>query len=410
MKILRRPSPRWLAFLLTTLPSILLAASSTASKPATPAAPELIAENIAYAAAQYTRLLERLKDTDRYPRSFEHGRLRLVRPTDWTSGFLPGSLWYLFEATGDTRWRDAAQRYTEGLEELKDHKGTHDLGFMLYCSYGNGLRLTGDPKYREVLLTGAESLSTRFNPKVGAIKSWDSETWKPAPPWKYPVIIDNMMNLELLTWATEAGRDPRFRAIAVAHADTTLRHHFRPDASSYHVVDYSPATGEVVARQTRQGTSDDSAWSRGQAWGLYGYTMMYRETKDRAYLEQARQIAAFFMHHPRLPADKVPYWDFDAKDIPHTHRDASAAAIVSSALFELSTFVDPKAAVEYRAFAEAQLRSLASPAYRAPLGENGGFLIMHCVGDLPRDGEIDAPLIYADYYFLEALLRLKASP
>ena len=363
----------------------------------------IVRDSLEFSAAQYTRMLAQVDGRKDYPRSVDKGETTFVRPTDWTSGFYPGSLWYLFEATGDPKWRDAAANSTAGLVAMQDYRGTHDLGFILFCSYGNGLRLTGDASYRQVLLKGAESLSSRFNTTVGCIKSWDGRR-----AWPYPVIIDNMMNLELLTWAAKASATPRFNDIAVSHADTTLRNHFRADSSSFHVVDYDPATGKVRSRVTFQGAADNSAWARGQAWGLYGFTMMYRETRDPRYIEQAKKIAAFVLNHPRLPADKIPYWDFDAPDIPVAPRDASAAAIMSSALFELSDYVDPVTGRGYLAVAEQQLRSLASPAYRAKLGENHNFLLMHATGHFPAHSEIDVPINYADYYFLEALLRCKA--
>jgi lysophospholipase L1-like esterase len=244
-------------------------------------------------------------------------------------------------------------------------------------------------------------LSTRFKPEVGLIRSWDHGAWK------YPVIIDNMMNLELLTWAAREANEPRLREIAIGHADNTRKNHFRPDASTWHVLDYNPTNGAVVKRQTHQGAADDSAWARGQAWGLYGYTMMYRETRRPEYLEQAVKIAQFLLSHPRLPADKVPYWDFDAPGIPNAPRDASAAAIMASALLELGTLAEPAFARQCFETARQQLRSLASPAYRAVVGENGGFLLRHCVGHFPKNSEVDVPINYADYYFLEALLRLR---
>jgi unsaturated chondroitin disaccharide hydrolase len=387
-------TPRQLPLLscLALLPAILTAAEPPMSA--------VIRESFDTAAAQYTRMLEHMKGKPGFPRTVENGAVKIIRAADWTSGFFPGSLWYLFEATGDAKWREAAQTYTAGVESAKDNTGTHDVGFILNCSFGNGLRLTGDPKYREVMLQGAASLSTRFKPEVGCILSWN-----PRRGWVFPVIVDNMMNLELLTWASRTGGDPKFRDIAVKHADTTMRHHYRADFSSFHVVDYDPATGQVKARQTHQGAADDSAWARGQSWGLYGYTMMYRETKNPAYRAQAQKIAGFLMNHPRLPADKVPYWDYDAPGIPNVPRDSSAAAIMCSALFELSTLTTGDAAARYRTFATQQLRSLASPAYRAKVGENGNFLLMHATGHLPGKSEIDVPINYGDYYFLEALHR-----
>ncbi len=362
---------------------------------------EAVDESLIFAARQYDGMLKALEGENRLPRTFEKGRLVLVGPRDWTSGFFPGSLWLIAEQTGDTRWRQAAADFTARVESVKTYSGTHDLGFMLLCSYGQGYRLTKDPAYREVLLTGARTLCTRFNPKVGMIRSWDSR------PWTYPVIIDNMMNLELLMFAYAETQEERFREIAVSHANRTIENHFRPDGSSFHVVDFDPNTGKVLKRQTHQGYSDSSAWARGQSWGLYGFTMMYRLTKDPAYLAQARKVADFLISHPRLPEDKIPYWDYDAPGIPNEPRDASAGAIMCSALFELAGMVEPEAADRYLAVARQQIRSLATPAYRGPLGGNGHFLLMHCVGHKPRGSEVDVPLVYADYYFLEALARCK---
>ena len=331
-------------------------------------------------------MLDQLKGKTDYPRTFEKGELKLVGYKDWTSGFFPGSLWYLAEATGDAKLRAAAIAQNAGLVPSKNNRSTHDVGFVLYCSFGNGLRLGGDASYRDIMLTGAESLSRRFNPNVGAIQSWDKRNG-----WEFPVIIDNMMNLELLMWASRTSGYPRFREIAIAHAATTLKNHFRADASSVHVVDYDPATGAVRTRVTHQGAADTSAWARGQAWGLYGYTMMFRETQNPVYLAQAQKIAAFILNHPRLPADKIPYWDFDAPAIPNEPRDSSAAAIMCSALLELRTFVGADDAKRYTTLAEQQLRSLSSPAYRAKLGENGCFILMHATGHKPKESEVDVP-------------------
>jgi unsaturated chondroitin disaccharide hydrolase len=364
---------------------------------------DVIRESLDSAVVQYSGMAERTRDQTQLPRTFVDHKLVTVKSTDWTSGFVPGSFWFLFQHTGDPGWKAEAARLTALLEPAKDNRGTHDTGFILDCSFGQGYRLTHDPHYRDVLLTGAASLSTRFNPKVGSIKSWDNRAG-----WPFPVIIDNMMNLELLLWAAREGNQPELRVIALAHADTTLRNHYRPDNSSYHVVDYDPDTGAVRSRVTHQGAANESAWARGQAWGLYGFTVCYRESRKPVYLEQANKIAAFLMNHPRMPADKVPYWDFDAPGIPNVPRDASAAAVMSSALIELSGFVDGPLRQSYLAFAEEQLRSLASPAYRAKVGENGNFLLMHSTGHFPKNSEIDGPLAYADYYYLEALLRYQA--
>ncbi len=391
---------------LAALPFVALAFLAAPSAPTARAEPaplaEVIREDFAFAAAQYSTLLASLEGDPRLPRTAAAGKPVTVDPEDWTSGFFPGSLWLIFEHTGDPRWRTAAEGYTARLDSLRHFAGHHDVGFMLGCSYGQGLRLTGRADYRAVLLDGARALATRFRPGAGVIRSWDFG------PWRCPVIVDNMMNLELLLWAARESGDPRLREIATSHADKTLANHYRADASSFHVVDYDPETGTVLRKQTAQGNADASAWARGQAWGLYGFTLMYRETRRPEYLAHAHRIARFLLDHPRLPADKIPYWDFDAPAIPAAPRDTSAAAVLCSALVELAGFAEPEAAREYLAVAEIQLRSLSSPAYRAELGKNGGFLLLHAVGHMPERREIDVPLVYGDYYFLEALARFSA--
>ena len=333
------------------------------------------------------------------PRTIENGTLKMVVPRDWTSGFFPGMLWYLYELTKDPKWMAEAKLYTAKIENQKFTTTTHDLGFILYCSYGNGYRLTGDTSYRSVIIQSAKTLSKRFSPVTGVIRSWDHH----ADQWKFPVIIDNMMNLELLFEATKLTGDSSFYKIAVSHANTTLKNHFRKDYSSYHVVDYDPATGAVKAKATAQGYADESSWARGQAWALYGYTMCYRETKDKAYLAQADSIANFIFHHAaNLPADKIPYWDFNDPKIPESPRDASAAAIMASGLFELSQY--SKEGKVYKKTAEQLLNTLAKK-YTSKPGANFGFLLAHSTGNKPSNSEIDVPIIYADYYYLEALLR-----
>ncbi len=339
-----------------------------------------------------------LTDTLHFPRTTSpDGKLKAVPSNDWTSAFYSGNLWYMYDLTKNKKWEKAARRWTAGLEKEKYNTHTHDLGFMLYCSFGNGLRLTNDPAYKEILIQGAKSLSTRFNKKAGVIKSWDHGKWQ------FPVIIDNMMNLEFLFWATKVTGDSSFYKIAVTHANTTMKNHFRADNSSYHVIDYDTLTGNVIAKVTAQGYANESAWARGQAWGLYGYTVTYRETKDKRYLDQAVKIAEFFLNHPNLPKDKVPYWDFNAPNIPNEERDASAAAIAASGLLELSAYV--KNGNKYVKAAEEILTSLSTPAYQAEVGSNNNFILKHSVGHKPAKSEIDVPIIYADYYYIEGLLR-----
>ncbi|MDF7814844.1 glycoside hydrolase family 88 protein [Hymenobacter sp. YC55] len=328
------------------------------------------------------------------------GELVLVASRDWTSGFFPGYLWLLAEATGQEKWRTAAKAYTANIEPEKTNATTHDMGFKVYCSFGTGYRLTQDAAYRAVILESARTLSTRFNSKVGALRSWDHHR----DTWGYPVIIDNMLNLELLFAATRLSGDSSFYKIAVSHANTTLRNHFRPDFSSYHVVDYDTLTGQVVKKTTHQGFANESAWARGQAWALYGYTMCYRETKNKAYLTQAENVAGFLLNHPNLPKDLIPYWDLNAPSIPNEPRDASAGAVMASALYELSTYTANGAL--YRSKADKMMSSLTKH-YTAKPGGSRGFLLLHSTGSKPANSEVDVPLIYADYYFMEALLRRK---
>jgi hypothetical protein len=360
-----------------------------------------IEQNFKDGAAQYKVMMKELPP-GRFPKTYEKDTLRTSGSDWWCSGFYPGSLLYLYEQTKDTALYNEATRMLGLLSKEQYNTTTHDLGFMMYCSFGNALRLNPtDEAYKQVLLNSAKSLSTRFNPTVGCIKSWDSK------PSDFLVIIDNMMNLELLFWATKATGDSSFYKIAVTHANTTMKNHFRPDYSSYHVVNYNPQTGEVQERKTAQGYADSSAWARGQSWGLYGYTVMYRETKDKKYLDQANEIAHFILTNPHLPADKIPYWDYDAPNIPNALRDASAAAVMASALIELSGYVSKDAANNYLSVAKTILRNLSADHYKAAIGTNGGFILKHSVGSLPAHSEVDVPLTYADYYFLEAMKRYK---
>ena len=331
------------------------------------------------------------------------GSLTMINPNDWCSGFFPGSLWQIYNYTNDSYWRQQAISFTWLIEDAKWNTGTHDLGFMMNNSFGKAWELTGERSYKDVVLQSAKSLITRYNPKVGCIRSWgrNSDTKK------FTVIIDNMMNLEMLFRATQETGDSIYYKIAVKHADTTIKNHFRPDYSSYHVVEYDPATGNVQSRHTAQGFSDDSFWSRGQAWGLYGYTLCYRFTKNPAYLAQARHIADFFFGLPNLPEDLIPYWDMKAPNIPNTPRDASAAAIMASALYELSAYVSPADSKRYKDIADKIVDSL-NKHYQAEPGTSYGFLLLHSTGHHPGNSEIDVPLNYADYYYLEALGRKKA--
>lgn len=332
-----------------------------------------------------------------FPRSLMP-KFKEVDPKDWTSGFFPGSLWEAYALTGDEALRTEALKYTARLDSIQYYRGTHDLGFMVFCSYGQQQAALHDDTSADVIVEASKSLISRCDPTIGVIRSWDFGEWN------YPVIIDNMMNLEMLFWASKHTGDPVYRDVAVRHADITLDNHFRDDASSFHVVSYND-DGTVESRGTFQGYSDSSAWARGQAWGLYGYTMCYRETGDERYLRHAERIADFIINHPDTPADRIPYWDYNAPDIPDAPRDASAAAVISSALFELSTLVPEAEGRNYFDYAETLLVNLSSDAYLAEKGTNGGFVLMHSVGHWPAESEIDTPLNYADYYYLEAIGR-----
>jgi unsaturated chondroitin disaccharide hydrolase len=333
------------------------------------------------------------------PKTLENGNLKLVPSKDWTSGFFPGQLWFLYQYTHNNNWKTEAEKFTANIEKEKTNAGTHDMGFKIYCSFGTGYNLTKRAHYKDVIIQSAKTLSTRFNKATGVIKSWDNRA-----RWKYPVIIDNMMNLELLFEASKLSGDRSFYNIAIIHANTTMKNHFRKDYSSYHVVDYDTATGKVLQKTTHQGYSDESSWARGQAWGVYAFTMCYRETKDKAYLNHAEHIADFILHHPNMPKDMVPYWDFNAPGIPNEPRDASAAAVIASALYELSTY--SKNGKQYRAAADKIVESITND-YRSPVGENKGFILLHSTGQKPQNIEVDVPINYADYYYLEALLRSK---
>jgi hypothetical protein len=356
------------------------------------------------AASQFAAFRGAYTNPMQIPRSAKNGTPRLVAPSDWTSGFVAGSFWYLYEYTKDASFRSAAESFTQALAGQRTRTDTHDVGFVINCSYGNGYRLTQNSAYVSVLTQAAQSLASRFNATVGATRSWDFGSWT------YPVIIDNMMNLELLYRGAALGGSASLKTIAVSHAATTLSNHFRADNSSYHLVDYNPSNGKVIKKQTNQGLHDESAWARGQAWGLYGFTMSYRESKDARFLDQATRIAEFYTKSERMPADSVPYFDFDAPieaDVPDL-RDASAGAIAASGLLELAGFVPDAAAERYRKFAINALRSLSSSSYRAAPGTNGNFLLMHSVGNYPISDEVDVAINYADYYYLEALTRCAA--
>ena len=384
-------------------------APSTDASTAAAAAPVLdpVVEKrlLAHAAQRLADAADRLNPHDGYPRSTgPDGRWQLDDADNWTSGFFAGSLWLMDEQTGDPVWRRRAERWTAGLESQKTRTDTHDLGFMIFDSFGWQYQLTNDPHARDVAIQAARSLATRFNPTVGAIKSWDVDPNDPQTPgWRFPVIIDNLMNLQLLSWAAgQPGGDPAFAQLATRHALTSTRVHLRPDGSTAHVALFDPVTGAFQRQETWQGQSATSTWSRGQAWAIHGFTDAYRESMRPELLDAAQRAADW--HLARLPADRVPYWDFEAPDIPRAPRDASAAAIAAAGLAELGRLTAGERGAGYRRAAQDILASLA--ANYLTLGTPNQAVLAHSVGSFRQDSEVDVGLVYADYYLLEAINRL----
>lgn len=368
----------------------------------------VINNDINFSTRQYSLMLQQIgrEGKVRIPKTIDKlGRMVYIPIDDWCSGFFPGSLCYLYQLTNDKSWLLQSRRFTEALDSIQYLTWHHDVGFMIGSSYLNIYRLSPNKAYKKAIIQTAKSLCTRFRKKAGVIQSWNVDRgWQSKRGWTCPVIIDNIMNLELLFEATRLSGDSTYWKVAVSHANKTLENQFRKDGSCYHVVDYDPNNGAVLHRQTAQGYADNSAWARGQAWAVYGYTVCYRYTHDRKYLDQAVKTLNFVMQNPNLPEDLIPYWDFDAPNIPNEPRDASSAACIASALYEMNNYLPDNG---YTSLADRIIRSLSSPEYRAPLGKNGCFLLMHSVGSIPHNNEIDVPLNYADYYFLEALTRRK---
>ena len=373
-----------------------------------PTVPSFITENVEFAKVQLGLAIDTIEASGKClnPVTLNRdGSVYYCGYADWRSGFFPGSIWYLYELTGDTSYLPLARKYTEAIRPAEHLTWHHDIGFIINCSFGNGLRLAPDTAaYKDVMVQAAKSLCTRFRPNAGVIQSWDvkGNSWQSERGWECPVIIDNMMNLELLFEATRLSGDSTFYKIAVSHADNTMKNHFRADNSCYHVVDYSLKDGSVRSRQTAQGYAHESAWARGQAWAIYGYTTCYRYTHDKRYLDQAEKTLNFYLNDATLPKDLIPYWDFDAPKIPNEPRDVSAAACIASALYEMDGYCQGK---NYKELADTIVKNLSGPDYKAKVGENGNFILMHSVGSIPHGAEIDVPLNYADYYYEEALIR-----
>lgn len=360
--------------------------------------PEWSRKALVVASQQSEQMFDTVKSTSRLPRSIHRG---MVEPADWTAGFFPGTLWHLYAYTNDTTWKVRAEQATQLMEQEQFNAFDHDIGFKMYCSYGNGWLLTQNKQYRQIIFRSAKTLSSRYSYKTGLIMSWEPDESR---DWQFPVIIDNMMNLELLMEAYKLSGDTTLRHIALSHADKTMQHQYRSNLSCPHVVDYDAETGKPRKFDWNNGSDDTrvSTWSRGQSWGLYGFTMMYRETGDKKYLQHAERIADFLLSHPNMPADLVPYWDYSA---PHRSkmRDASAAALMASALMELSTY-SANGKVYFEG-GEKQLKSLSSPQYLATPGTHNHFILKHATGNFLRNSELDGALSYADYYYIEGLLR-----
>jgi rhamnogalacturonyl hydrolase YesR len=352
--------------------------------------------------SRYQKLLDYPVDSIAFPRSYqiETNKVKKVPSKDWTSGFYAGNLWQLYEITNNVKFKNLAKKWTAFIEKEKFNNRTHDMGFKVFCSFGQGLKHEENKQYEDIILKSAKTLITRFDATVGSIRSWDFNKDK----WMFPVIIDNMMNLELLFEATKTSKDSIYHKIAVQHANTTLKNHFRPNNSTWHVLDYNPENGDVRMRVTHQGIHDNSSWARGQGWAIYGFTMAYRYTKNQKYLDQAKATTAFFTKHKNMPEDGIPYWDFDAPNIPNEPKDVSAAVIVASALIELYGFTNDKSYLDY---SKKVLNNLQSKDYILDSKVDAPFILNHSSGDWSKRSEMDEPIVYGDYYFLEALIRLK---
>ena len=359
--------------------------------------PAWVANAFTVAQTQSEAMYNEVMKTGLLPRSIQRG---LQPKTDWTAGFFPGTLWYLYTYTGEDTWKTRAEKATALMEGEQNNAFDHDIGFKMYSCFGNGYLLTGNKAYRHIIFRSAKTLTSRYSYKTGLIMSWEPDVKR---DWLFPVIIDNMINLELLMEAYKMSGDTTLRHIAVSHADKTMKYHYRKNMSCPHVVDYEPETGAMRKYDWNNGSDDtaNSTWSRGQSWGLYGFTMMYRETGDRKYLQHAEKIADFLLSHPNMPEDMIPYWDYSAPERSKM-RDASPA-VMASALMELSTY--SARGKKYFEAGEKQLKSLSSPAYLAKPGTHKNFILMHATGNLLRNSELDGALSYADYYYMEGLLR-----
>jgi unsaturated chondroitin disaccharide hydrolase len=330
----------------------------------------------------------------------------------WGSGFFPGCLWMMYEATGDNQFRTWAETWTAGLEGQATTSPLHDVSFQIFTSYGNGHRLTGNAGYPPVLQDAALNMSDLFHAPSGVITlGWGN--------WQSPSAIDAMMNLQLLFWAAKNGGLQAWHDMAVSHCYATATDLVRPDGGTYQIVDYDIVTGDIVVQEALQGYADESTWSRGQGWAVYGYTVAFRETGDPNFLNLAVATADYYIDNS--PADGVAWWDFDTPDIPNTERDTSAGSVAASALIELSNLTDdPQLREKFNTAACRILLALCLPEQAGGyLAEDGngsvlspGLLMHGChfhpdAAVEPGVARPDESLIWGDYYFLEALVRYK---
>ena len=350
--------------------------------------------------ARFSKLLDFPVDSIAIPRSMDlsSGVVKKVKSKDWTSGFFSGNLWQIYALTGDVRYKDKAILWNAFIEKEKFNNTTHDMGFKVFCSFGKGLKVKDNLNYKKIILRSAQTLVTRFNTKIGAIRSWDHNK----EFFDFPVIIDNMLNLELLFEASKISGNNTFKNIAIQHANTTLKNHFRNDNSCYHVIDYDSITGKVKNKLTHQGFNNESSWARGQSWAVYGFTMAYRYTKNIEYLKQAEATAKYYINYKTLPKDGISFWDFNDTSIPNAPRDVSSATVMASALIELYSFTKNQVYLEY---SNKILNTLSSDKYLLNDSVKGPFILDHSTGNWPKKDEIDQPIVYADYYFLEAIIR-----
>lgn len=364
-----------------------------------------VQESIDYCATQASKTLAVIESPEMIPNSIPSGESSWIftNPGNWTCGFWAGDLWHLYEGTGEPMWKEKAIEATETIMPVAYRTArSHDMGFMTMTSIGNAYKYTGEEKYKDALVSAADSLVRLYNPKVGTILSWPNMVTKMG--WSHNTIIDNMLNLELLFWVAENANRSDLYDIAFRHAEVTMQHQFREDGSTYHVMVFDAEDGHFLEGHTHQGWKDESTWARGQAWAIYGFTMAYRFTKDERFLETAVKAADYFIAH--LPEDLVPYWDFDAGvEIADQPRDCSATAITASALLEMHTYLPDDKAGYYKDTAISMIESMSSEPYRA--GEVCPAFLLHCTGHMPNGSEVDASISYADYYYLESLIRLK---